>query len=110
MICVNMATEENKYPEGHFTGMWMGIGIAIFSGIGVPIAIATENMAFMGIGPAMGVAFGLSIGAGIEEKYKKQGKIRPLTEAEQKRKKLVVLAGRIMLLLGVIAFLFLYLR
>ena len=102
--------EEKKYPEGHFIGIWMGIGIAIFSGIGVPISIATNNNAFMGIGPALGVAFGLSIGQGIENKYKKEGKIRPLTEEEKKRKKLAVLAGIIMLILGVATFLFMLLR
>ena len=105
-----MEEKNKKYPEGHFTGMWMGIGIAIFTGVGVPLSIATKNMGLIGIGPAIGVAFGLSIGSGIEAKYKKEGKIRPLTEEEQKRKKLAVLAGVIMLLLGVIAFLFLYLR
>ena len=105
-----MEEKNKKYPEGHFLGMWMGIGIAIFTGVGVPISIATKNLGLIGIGPAIGIAFGLSIGAGIEEKYKKQGKIRPLTEEEEKRKKLAVLAGVIMLLLGVAAFLFMYLR
>ncbi len=107
-----MVIEEKnkKYPEGHFTGMWMGIGIAIFTGVGVPLSIATENIGLIGIGPALGVAFGLAIGAGIEEKYKKEGKIRPLTDEEKKRKKLGVLAGLIILLLGLAGFLFLYLR
>ena len=31
-----MEQNDKKYPEGHFVGMWMGIGIAIFSGFGVP--------------------------------------------------------------------------
>ncbi|MDD4898811.1 MAG: hypothetical protein PHY70_05475, partial [Methanocellales archaeon] len=62
--------EKNKtYPEGHFVGMWMGIGIAIFSGFGIPLSIATGNPGFMGIGPAIGVAFGLAIGSSIEAKY-----------------------------------------
>ena len=103
-----METNNNKkYPEGHFLGMWMGIGIAIFSGMGVPLSIITKNYAFMGIGPALGVAFGLSIGQGIENKYKKEGRIRPLTEDEKKRKKMAVLAGLALLALGVIVFLLL---
>ena len=103
-------TEEKRYPEGHFIGMWTGIGIAMFSGIGVPISIATKNYAFMGIGPALGVAFGLSVGQGIENKYKKEGKIRPLTEHEKKRRKMGFVAGLIALVLGVAVFLFLLLR
>ena len=67
--------ENNKdYPAGHFVGMWMGIGAAIFSGLGIPLSIATENMGLIGIGPAIGVAFGLAVGASIEAKYKKEGK------------------------------------
>ena len=99
--------KSKKYPEGHFTGMWMGIGIAIFTGVGVPLSIATENMGLMGAGPALGVAFGLSVGQGIENKYKKEGRIRPLTEDEKKRKKMAVLAGLALLALGVIVFLLL---
>jgi len=55
-----MKKQTEKYPEGHFLGMWMGIGIAIFTGVGVPLSIATKNLGLMGIGPAIGVAFGLS--------------------------------------------------
>lgn len=91
-----------KYPEGHFVGMWMALGIAIFSGIGIPLSIATENYAFMGIGPALGVAFGMSIGTGIEAKMKKQGKIRPLTKEEAKKKRGGVAIGIIALLILVV--------
>jgi len=103
--------EENnkKYPEGHFVGMWMAIGIAIFSVLGIPLAIVTENPGMIGIGPALGVSIGLSIGSGIEAKYKKEGKIRPLTEEEKKRKKIAITIGVISLvvlsLLGLLFFL-----
>lgn len=97
-----------KYPEGHFVGMWMGIGMAIFTGIGIPLSLATKNYGLIGIGPALGVAFGLSIGQAIENKYKKENKIRPLTEVEKKRKKMAVMAGLAILALGVIVFLFLF--
>jgi hypothetical protein len=104
--------EENnkKYPEGHFVGMWMAIGIAIFSGLGIPLAIITDNPGMMGIGPALGVSIGLAIGSGIEAKYKKEGKIRPLTEEEKKRKKIAVTAGVVILLLGALFFLLRFLR
>lgn len=101
--------ENKKYPEGHFTGMWMIIGIAIFSGLGIPLSIVTENPGLIGIGPALGVAFGLSIGAGIESKMKKEGKIRPLSKEEKKKRKFAVLAGVVALVIGALAFLVLLL-
>jgi hypothetical protein len=104
--------EENnkKYPEGHFVGMWMAIGIAIFTGVGVPLSIATGNTAFIGIGPALGISIGLAIGSGIEAKYKKEGKIRPLTEEEKKRKKIGIIAGLIILLIGALVGLLIFLN
>jgi hypothetical protein len=104
-----MENKDNKYPEGHFLGMWMGIGIAIFSGFGIPLCIATDNPGFIGIGPALGVAFGLAIGQSIENKYKQKGKIRPLKESEIKRKKIVVALGVVILTLGVLIFILLLL-
>ena len=103
--------EENnkKYPEGHFVGMWIGIGIAIFTGVGVPIPFATGNPGLFGIGPALGVSIGLAIGSGIEAKYRKEGKIRSLTEEEKKRKRLGITIGIITLvalsLVGLLLFL-----
>ena len=104
-----MKEKIEKYPEGHFLGMWMGIGIAIFSGIGIPLSIIIDNPGFIGIGPALGVAFGLAIGQGIENKYRQEGKIRPLTEVEKKRKKYAVAVGIIFLTIGVILVLLLFL-
>ena len=101
---------DEKYPEGHFVSMWMGIGIAIFSGIGIPLSIITDNPGFIGIGPAIGVAFGLSIGQGIENRYKLEGKIRPITDTEKKRKKSVVTLGIISIFIGIILVLILFLK
>jgi len=103
-----MDDKVKKYPEGHFVGMWMGIFIAIFSGFGIPLSVATENYGFIGIGPALGVAIGLSIGQSIEHKYKQEGRIRPLTETEQKRKKNAVFVGIAALILGILIFILLY--
>jgi len=102
-----MQENNKKYPEGHFVGIWMGIGIAIFSGLGIPLSIATGNTGLIGIGPALGVALGLAIGSSIEVKYKKEGKIRPLTEEEKKRKRIGIIAGIAILSLGVLSFLIL---
>ena len=101
--------KDKTYPEGHFVGMWMGICIAMFSGFGIPISIATGNFGFIGIGPALGVAVGTGIGKSMENKYKQQGKIRPLTESERKRKKNAVTTGIILLIVGVLAFIVLLL-
>ena len=100
-----MEEKNKKYPEGHFVGMWMGIGIAIFSGIGIPLSFALENPGLIGIGPAMGVAVGLAIGSSIEAKYKKEGKIRPLTKDEKKIRKNAVIALIAVFILGLAIFL-----
>ncbi len=76
---------DKKYPEGHFVGIWMVIWIAIFIAIGIPLSITTENPGIIGIWPALGVSVGLAIGQGVENKYKKEGKIRPLTKEEEKK-------------------------
>ncbi len=74
----------------------------------IPLSIITENPGFIGIGPALGVAVGVAIGQSIENKYKQEGRIRPLTESEQKRKKNAVFAGIILLTLGLLVFILLF--
>ncbi|MDD2665507.1 MAG: hypothetical protein PHD13_01815 [Methanocellales archaeon] len=100
-----MAENNTRYPEGHFVGKWMAIGIVIFSVFGVPISIVSGNPGLIAIGPAVGVAFGLAIGSSIESKYKKEGKIRPLTEDEKKQRKMLLIAGIALFLLGLAIFL-----
>ena len=102
-----MGNTDKKYPEGHFVGIWVGICIAIFSGFGIPLSIVTENYGFIGIGPAIGTAVGIGIGQSIENKYKKEGKIQPLSESEEKRKKNAVTTAIILLTLGIITFIIL---
>lgn len=97
-----MDSKEEEYPEGHFIGLWMGIGIAIFSGIGIPLSIITDNPGLIGIGPAIGVGFGISIGQIMENKYKQQGKIRARSDVESKRNKIAVFIGIIILVIGLI--------
>ena len=97
-----MEEENKKYPEGHFVGMWMGIGIAIFAGLGIPLSIILEIPWIIAIGPAVGVAFGLAIGSSIESKHKKEGKIRPLTEDEKKKRKMFVIIGSMVFIVGLV--------
>jgi len=105
-----MDDKEKKYPEGHFVGMWIGIGIAIFTGMGVPLSIALGNPGLMGIGPAIGVAFGAAIGASIEAKHKAAGKIRPLTTKERSNRKNLIYVGLAVLIIlaGALLFAFLF--
>jgi len=98
-----MKNQEEKYPKGHFVGLWTGLGIALFSGLGIPISIVTGNQGLIGIGPALGVAIGVAIGQSIENKYEKEGKIRPLTEKEKQGRKRVVYIMGALLVLGVLA-------
>ena len=100
--------KNKQYPEGHFIGLWMGIGIALFSGLGVVISAVMENYAFIGIGPAIGVAFGLPIGQAIENKHKEQGNIRPLTQKEKRTRKNALFLGLGLFLLGVVVFTWFY--
>ena len=100
-----MKKKNETYPEGHFVGMWMGIGIAIFSGVGIPLCIVSRMLGLIGIGPALGVAFRLALGQSIEAKYRKEGKIIPLTEDEKKKRKKLVAAGIFLLILGLLIFL-----
>lgn len=77
----------------------MAIGIPL----GIPIGLALDNIA---LGPALGVAFGAAIGSGLETKYEKEGKIRPLTKEElatQKKMSKYVIGGAIVLFLIVLA-------
>ena len=57
---------EKKYPEGHFIGMWMAIGMPF----GIPFAFAFGGPEFIGVGLGMGMCVGLAIGYSIESKYK----------------------------------------
>jgi hypothetical protein len=114
----NLDNNSEKFPKGQFVGMWMGIGIAIFSGLGIPISIITENYGFIGIGTAIGIVFGLLIGQSIENKYSREGRIRPLTESEKINrqvalnlgKKIAITIGIALLTIGILFFLFMYFK
>lgn len=99
---------DKVYPEGRIVAMWIGIGMAMFAGLGVPLSIAVESPGLMGIGPAIGAGVGAAIGASIESRYRGEGRIRPLTAGERRQQRWAVIAGAVLLLLGV-AFLILLL-
>ena len=93
--------QKEKYPEGHFVNQWMAIGISLGLLFGMPLGLAVGNPGLFGIGIPIGLAIGLAIGQSLENKYKEQGLIRPLTKEEGKRKKTGVWIGIIALLIGI---------
>ena len=97
-----MRNNENneQYPKGYFVMQWMGIGIAIFSGLGIPLSVVLDKIGFIGLGPAIGVSVGLAIGQSIENKYEKAGKIRPLNEKEKRKQRIATIAGLVIFALG----------
>lgn len=95
---------KKSYPEGH----WMGIGIAVGLVLGTAIFFIADLLtgefgSMFFLGPGAGVAIGVSIGAALEEKYKKAGKIRELTPQEKKRQRVAVFAGVVLLVIGAVA-------
>jgi hypothetical protein len=101
---------DKMYPEGHFIGLWTGLGVAIFSGLGVPLSIALDNFAFIGMGPAIGIAVGVAIGQGLETKYKNEGRIRPLNEEEKNRRKMILWGLFAFFLLGFVVLLLIFFK
>lgn len=88
------------YPEGQLVATWIGIGMALFAGVGVVFATATDNPGLIGIGPALGVAVGAGIGAGLENKAREEGRIRDLTPAERRRQRRAMGIGVAIVLVG----------
>jgi len=91
-----MDGDNTTYPEGHF----LAIGLALGIPFGIVFATILDNPGFI----AMGMPFGLAVGLALEAKYKKEGKIRPLTQEELKAGKIRVIAGIVLLLLGIFVF------
>ena len=86
-------------------GQYMGIGIAIGSGIGVALGAATDS-----IGIPSGVGIGIAIGAALDAKAKKEGRIicpseKTATANSTRKTKTMVLIGiGALLVAGLIAY------
>jgi len=94
--------DNKKYPEGYFVGIGAALGIPF----GIPLAISTGNPGLIGTG----IPIGLAIGIALEDKNRKEGKIRPLTKDEKRKRRVAVIIGVVLLILGIIAFLLTLLR
>ena len=51
-----------KKPKGHYISVGIIIGIGIFGMLGTVIYLITNNFAFIGVGPAVGIPIGLILG------------------------------------------------
>ena len=95
--------KQKSYRKGHFMGIGIAIGMILFLPFGAVFWILLDNPGMIGIGPAMGMAVGVSIGAALEKKYNPNP--RPPTAEEKKIIKRFVFIGIITLLAGVALFL-----
>lgn len=94
------AVAEREYRQGEVVATWIGIGMALFAGVGVVIATVSGTPGLIGIGPAIGVAFGASVGASLEAKYRRQGRLRPPTPADRRRMRIALWIGLALLVVG----------
>jgi hypothetical protein len=73
LVLVWVARDRGLYREASETN-YMGVGIAIGMGFGVPYGIvlsaAVDNFAFLGVGAAVGVGMGVAVGTGLNERHK----------------------------------------
>ena len=92
---------KREYREGELVATWIGIGMALFAGVGVVIASVTDTPGLIGIGPAIGVAFGTSVGTALEARYRREGRLRPPTPAERRRLRIALWIGAALLVLGI---------
>ena len=74
LVLVWVARDRGAYGEASETN-YMGVGIAIGMGFGVPYGIvlnaAVDNFAFLGTGVAVGVGMGVAIGTALNERNKR---------------------------------------
>ena len=91
---------QGKYPQGHWMGIGMLIGLAIGSIPSLAGILFDEMSSFVAIGPAVGCGLGVAIGSALEQKHKNE--IRPLTEAEQKMRSWAIGTGMLLVFLGVL--------
>ncbi len=91
--------QKEKYPEGHFISMYM----AIFMPLGLIYGLIL-GPSFYGMGLGIGLVMGIAVGTAIEVKYKKEGKIRPLTKNEKRKRRVALFVGLALGILVVLLF------
>lgn len=81
----------------------MAIGLAIGMPLGIPLWLSTKNPGLIGAG----VAIGAGIGGVLEKKYNSNP--REPTPEETRNRRIATFAGVLVLLAGVVAFLYMML-
>ena len=51
--------------RAHYMAIGLAIGMPSFALIGIALCIATDTLGLLGVGPAIGLAIGISIGEGL---------------------------------------------
>lgn len=63
-------------PKNYYTTLWLPLGMSAFGlPIGTAIFAITGNVAFIGIGLPIGMAFGSFYGASLDKKAEKEGRV-----------------------------------
>jgi hypothetical protein len=67
------SSENNANLEG-FRRKGMGIGMILFTPFGIALWLTTGNPGLLGVGPAVGIPVGLSIGEAMYKRHIEQDK------------------------------------
>lgn len=59
-----MSPRDNQHNQlhNHYLGLGMGIGMAIFTPAVIVLCVITRNFGLIGVGPALGISFGIALG------------------------------------------------
>ena len=68
-----MMSETRSGNPDRMSGYYLGICIALFSPMGIVLWLALDNPGFLGIGPALGVAIGVSLEGRNADRYSAHG-------------------------------------
>jgi hypothetical protein len=92
--------DNRVYPPGRWKGIWLGIGLILGVPMGMVLAIAFDNRALIGTGPAIGAGIGMVAGH-IFEKCYGPGSIK-LTPEEVKQGKVSLIIVSVFVLIGLL--------
>jgi len=92
--------DNRVYPPGRWKGIWIGIGLIIGVPMGMVLAIAFDNRALIGIGPAIGAGVGLAAGH-VFEKRNGTTSIQ-LTPEEAKQRKVSLIIVSVFVIIGLL--------
>ena len=67
---MSQQTNDPTKLKEHYMGQGMAIGMAMFAPLGIVVSIVTDNPGLLGIGPALGISFGIAIGKYLYERNK----------------------------------------